>query len=190
MRRKDDNKNEAIFEATIGLLNEIGFSEISMSKIAKRAGVSSATIYVYFENKEDMLAKLYVRVKDKMSRQMIYKIDDSMPAREVCEKFMRNSLQFILENKDYFMFLEQFSTSPLIDKLCLEDTMTMFMPLHALIRKGQERGELKTLEPVYLLTYCYIPVTQLAKAHFKGQFEANEEHVRQIIEMSWDAIRV
>ena len=32
--------NEAIFQATIQLLNEIGFSEISMSKIAKRANVS------------------------------------------------------------------------------------------------------------------------------------------------------
>ncbi|MCZ8522715.1 helix-turn-helix domain containing protein [Paenibacillus mucilaginosus] len=59
MRHKDENKNEAIFKATIQLLNEIGFSDISMSKIAKRAHVSPSTIYVYFENKEDMLSKLY-----------------------------------------------------------------------------------------------------------------------------------
>jgi hypothetical protein len=37
MRTKDDSKKEAIFEATIGLLNEIGFANISMSKIAKSA---------------------------------------------------------------------------------------------------------------------------------------------------------
>ncbi|MFN0223999.1 TetR/AcrR family transcriptional regulator [Paenibacillus sp. KR2-11] len=48
-----------MFKATIQLLNEIGFSDISMSKIAKRAHVSPSTIYVYFENKEDMLSKLY-----------------------------------------------------------------------------------------------------------------------------------
>jgi len=189
MRHKDDNKNEAIFEATIQLLNEIGFSEISMSKIAKRAKVSSATIYVYFENKEDMLGKLYVKVKEKMSRQMIYEIDDTLPSQVVCERFMRNSLRFILENKDYFLFLDQFSTSPLMDKLCLEDTSSMFASLHEIIEKGKRNGELKSLETTFLLTYCYFPVTQLARAHFKNQFEANEEHLRQIIKMSWDAIR-
>ena len=33
---------------------EIGFANISMSKIAKATGLSAATLYVYYENKEDM----------------------------------------------------------------------------------------------------------------------------------------
>ncbi|WP_094092917.1 TetR/AcrR family transcriptional regulator [Paenibacillus physcomitrellae] len=40
-------------------MNEIGFAETSISKIAKKAGVSAATIYIYYENKEDMLSKIY-----------------------------------------------------------------------------------------------------------------------------------
>ncbi|NHN30483.1 TetR/AcrR family transcriptional regulator [Paenibacillus sp. S3N08] len=189
MRHKDEYKSEAIFEATIQLLNEIGFSDISMSKIAKRAKVSSATIYVYFENKEDMLGKLYVNVKEKLSRQMIQELDPAMPTQMVCERFMRNSMQFILENKDYFMFLEQFTTSPLMDKLCLEDTSSMFTSLYDFIEQGKRAGDLKRLETTFLLTYLYSPVAQLAKAHFKGQFEANEANMQQIIQMSWDAIR-
>ena len=51
---KDDNKKNAITKAVISLSNEIGFSNVSMSKIAKRAGVSSSTLYVYYENKDDM----------------------------------------------------------------------------------------------------------------------------------------
>ncbi|WP_173220398.1 TetR/AcrR family transcriptional regulator [Paenibacillus alba] len=189
MRHKDENKSEAIFEATIQLLNEIGFSDISMSKIAKRADVSSATIYVYFENKEDMLGKLYVRVKEKMSRQLLLLVDENLPLQVLCERFMRNSLQFIMNNKDDFMFLEQFSTSPLMDKLCLEDTSSMFTPLYDLIEKGKQNGELKPLETILILTYCYFPVAQLARAHFKGQFQASEENLQQIMKMSWDAIR-
>lgn len=189
MRHKDENKNEAIFEATIQLLNEIGFSDISMSKIAKRANVSSATIYVYFENKEDMFGKLYVKVKEKMSQHVLEGLHESLTTQEVCEKYMRNSYAFILENKDYFLFLEQFSTSPLMEKLCLEDTSSMFIPLHQLFERGKQRGELKQVDSVVLLTYCYFPVTQLAKAHFKGQFEANEASLEHMISMSWDAIR-
>ena len=62
MRIKDDNKKNAITKAVISLSNEIGFSNVSMSKIAKRAGVSSSTLYVYYENKDDMFSKVYADV--------------------------------------------------------------------------------------------------------------------------------
>ncbi|RKP55061.1 TetR/AcrR family transcriptional regulator [Cohnella endophytica] len=189
MRHKDENKSEAIFQATVELLNEIGFSDISMSKIAKRASVSSATIYVYFENKEDMLGKLYVKVKHRLSRSIINGFDSSLSTKAACELFMRNTLKFMLDNKQEFLFLEQFSTSPLISKLKLEDTSPLFEPLYAFIEKGKRDGELKQIGMLILLSYCYFPIAQLALAHFKGQAEANEEHLGQIIRMSWDAIR-
>ncbi|BBI34027.1 TetR/AcrR family transcriptional regulator [Cohnella abietis] len=190
MRHKDENKSEAIFEATIQLLNEIGFSDISMSKIAKRANVSSATIYVYFENKEDMFGKLYKRVKEKMSQQMIDGLDGTLSTQALCERFMRNSMKFIMNNKDYFFFLEQFATSPLIEKLSLGDTSSMFGPLFEIMEKGKEIGEIKPFDTLVLLTFCYFPITQLARAHYKGQLEANEVNLQQVITMSWDAIRL
>ena len=58
MRMKDENKKAAISKAIIGLINEIGFANISMSKIAKATGLSAATLYVYYENKEDMFRKV------------------------------------------------------------------------------------------------------------------------------------
>ncbi|MBW7453885.1 hypothetical protein K0U00_07530 [Paenibacillus sepulcri] len=48
---------------------------------------------------------------------------------------------------------------------------------------------MKPLQMAFILSYCYFPVTALAKAHFKGQFEVNEDHLQQIIRMSWDAVR-
>jgi len=50
MRVKDDVKQEALFEATVKLVNEIGFASSSVSKIAKQAQISPATIYVYYKN--------------------------------------------------------------------------------------------------------------------------------------------
>ena len=45
---KDESKKAAITKAIIDLLNEIGFANISMSKIAKATGLSAATLYVYY----------------------------------------------------------------------------------------------------------------------------------------------
>ena len=51
MRMKDENKKAAITKAIIGLINQIGFANISMSKIAKATGLSAATLYVYYETR-------------------------------------------------------------------------------------------------------------------------------------------
>lgn len=189
MRHKDDNKSDAIFHATIELLNEIGFSEISMSKIARRANVSQATIYVYFESKEDLLGKIYMKVKQKMSLQLFQHIDETLPTRDALEMIMRNMLRFMLDNEAYFMFLEQFAASPLLGKLCLDDTSSMFIPLFEQMEKGKRLGEIKPIETTFLLTYCYFPIAQLAKAHYKGQYEASEDNLQSMIRLSWDAIK-
>ncbi|MEK3721415.1 TetR/AcrR family transcriptional regulator [Paenibacillus sp. FSL H8-0034] len=189
MRHKDDNKSEAIFQATIQLLNEIGFSDISMSKIAKRANVSPSTIYVYFENKEDMLKKLYLNVKEKMSLKMLHGINETTPIQAGFELIMSNLKDFVLDNKDYFLFLEQFTNSPLIARLCLDESIGFFRTLHEFVEKGQQQQLLKQVDANLLLMYCYYPVTQMAKEHFKGAVVFNQEKLKEITQMSWDAIQ-
>ena len=66
MRQKDEAKREAITRSIVSLINEIGFVDISMSKIAKATGISPSTLYVYYENKEDMFRKIYLEVKRRM----------------------------------------------------------------------------------------------------------------------------
>jgi AcrR family transcriptional regulator len=189
MRHKDENKNEAIFQATIQLLNEIGFSDISMSKIAKRANVSPSTIYVYFKNKEDMLGKLYTNVKQKMSAQILAGIDDTIPVKIAFERVLRNQIEFIFNHKEEFLFLEQFSNSPLIQNLCLEDPSWMFHPLFELVDRGRDQKLLKECDTMLLLVLIHAPVSALVKQHFNGEFELNEKNIRDMIQMSWDAIK-
>jgi len=57
MRLKDEDKISRIYRAAIQVINKDGFQGSSMSKIANEADVSAATIYLYFENKDDMLKK-------------------------------------------------------------------------------------------------------------------------------------
>ena len=68
MRTKDDVKQEALVEATVKLVNQIGFAASSVAKIAKEAGVSPATLYIYYKNKEDLLVSTYVEIKKVSAR--------------------------------------------------------------------------------------------------------------------------
>lgn len=189
MRRKDENKKEAIFKATKELLNEIGFADASMSKIAKRAGVSAATIYVYFENKDDMLKKLYLDVKQNLFQALHAVLDESQPVRYAVEQAMRSYLTFILENEADYLFLEQFSNSPMLENLCIEEEVPSFGSLFAIIAKGKREGLLRPVDDYLLIHYCYLPISQLAKEQMKGNTQISEEAIQTIIDMSWNAIR-
>lgn len=190
MRRKDENKREAIFTATLQLLNEIGFSDISMSKIARHANVSSSTIYVYFDNKEDMFRKLYLNVKEKMSQRMNAKLTPSLPVPTAHEQMIRNLVDFVLTNKDYFLFLEQFSSSPMIGRLGLsEEARLMFNPVYDLIERGKREGSIKSIDNALLLSFIFYPVMSFARSHFQHGTKTNDDNFNMIIRMSWDAIK-
>jgi AcrR family transcriptional regulator len=186
---RDDNKKEAIFEATIELLNEIGFSNITMSKIGKRASVSSSTIYVYFENKEDMLKKVYIDVKKKLNLAMTQGIQQDFPARRVVECLVRNVVSFVQENREYFLFIEQFSNSPIVNDLCQEDLDSVFDPLRNIFVNCIRKGELRQASPSLLITYCHLPVAYVAKTSLKQGIALSEDVIRLMIQMSWNAVK-
>ena len=48
-------KKDQVIEAARKLFHQFGFKKVSMDEIAKEAGVTKKTIYMYFESKEDLL---------------------------------------------------------------------------------------------------------------------------------------
>lgn len=188
MRHKDEHKNQAIFDSTIQLINEVGFANLSMSKIANRAKISPATIYTYYDNKEDLVVKLYLDVKEKLSRSMIRNIHENLDTKEFCYICMKNSLEFMIANKDWFLFLEQFSASPFMNKLCMDDTLPMFTPLYRYFEQGIIKGHLKQMKAELLISYCYFPIVQLAKAYHEGMYTSIENEFELVFSLSWDAI--
>ncbi len=188
MRYKDEHKKEAIYEATILLLNKEGFSSTSMSKIAKHAGVSASTIYIYFKNKDDMLKKLYLDTKKKMSAKMFTDTTND-DAKSSLAKVIRNYIDFILDNQDAFLFLQQFTNSPYMTELDEREASTYFTPMYQLVKKGQEEGTFKDVDANLLFAYIEPPITELAKRHFKGEIDFTEERIDVLINLAWSAIK-
>ena len=163
MRLKDENKKEAIFEASIKLINSIGFAETSMSKIAKEAKVSPATIYVYFENKEDLLNKLYIMVKQKLSKGLMDGIRENMPLKDRFRRLWKNMYFSFIDNPEYFRFVEQFLNSPLIKKLSIEEAHSQYHSLYDLYEIGRNENIIKEY-PVQLISYfSFMPIINIAK---------------------------
>jgi AcrR family transcriptional regulator len=58
MRIKTEKKRQEIIDAAFEVFSEIGFAQASMNDISIRAGASKATLYSYFESKEELFTEV------------------------------------------------------------------------------------------------------------------------------------
>ena len=190
MRFKDENKKEAIFNAAIMLINSTGFAETSMSKIAKKANVSPATIYVYFENKEDLLNKMYIMVKQKLGKGLLKGVTENMPIKERFRRLWKNMFFSFIDNPEYFRFIEQFSNSPLINKVSIEEAHSQYHSLYDLYEIGRNENIIKEY-PLQLISYfSFMPIINIAKDHLSGEFNMSDKVLEDAVELAWDAITI
>ena len=89
MRRKDDEKEQRIRRSVITLMLKEGFNGTSIAKIAKMAGVSPATVYIYYENKEDMLQDIYLQYSDEVFDYLLAGIRCDMDGAQLIETLNR-----------------------------------------------------------------------------------------------------
>ena len=115
MRTKDEQKKEALFAATVKLVNKIGFAASSVSKIAKEAKVSPSTLYVYYENKEELLVSTYIEIKHHISDAILQDFDENLPIRDIMRQVWFSMFDYASKNMAYFTFAEQFANSPYSD---------------------------------------------------------------------------
>jgi TetR/AcrR family transcriptional regulator, fatty acid metabolism regulator protein len=59
MVKRTGEKYQAIIDAAIRVIAEHGYHNAQVSKIAREAKVADGTIYLYFENKDDVLISLF-----------------------------------------------------------------------------------------------------------------------------------
>ena len=190
MRTKDEFKQEAIIKATIKLVNEIGFVASSVSKIAKEANVSPATIYIYYQNKEDLLVSTYVNIKKKLGLSILKDFDDSLPIRDIFKKLWFNTFDYISQHAEYFKFTEQFSNSPFAELVNKEEVEKSFEPMFEVIQRGIEQKIIKDVNFDILISFMFYPIFTLSNVRLCSGFEKNEKNIKTAFTLAWDAIKL
>ena len=108
MRVRDLKKEEAIRNKALELIAREGFDGLSMHKLARAAGVSPATIYIYYKNREHLLNMLYNHAQLKFTEISLKNFDPELSLEKGLWLQWKNRLKFITDYPVYYKFLEQF----------------------------------------------------------------------------------
>ena len=162
----------------------------SVSKIAKEAGVSPATIYVYYQNKEDLLVSTYIDIKQKLSSVMLKDFNEEQPIRDTMKTFWLNAFKYIRLNPDYFKFMEQFSNSPYSGLINKQEVEKYFEPMFKVLQKGIAQKIIKDVHFEMLGAFIFYPLMTLANPRLCESIDINDETINQAFTLAWDAIKL
>lgn len=112
MKNKDKNKLQMIRNAVFSLTSTNDLVNLSISKIAAAAGISKSTVYVYFKDKEELLSKTYMYVKDLMD-EGIAEVEAKHPdLEERISAFIRHFVHRFQRYPKEAKFMEAVQTNP------------------------------------------------------------------------------
>ncbi len=188
MRVKDEKKEQAIFDAAITLITTNGLADTSMSKIAKVADVSAATIYIYFENKEDMLNKTYTHVKREIAAALGKGLQPKLTVEEAFKVIWNNFYKYAVKNSVKFSFTEQFANSPLVDRVHKEEGMSYFQTLFEWFERGKREKVFKDVPVEIFTAFAFAPLIGLVKQHFCGEVVLDNKLLKAVYEITWKAV--
>ena len=189
MRNKDELKQQAVIDATISLVNEIGFAACSVSKIAKRANVSPATLYIYYKNKEDLLVSTYIELKLLFGKKILHHFDDTLPIRDIFKNLWFDVFKFTSQSPEYFQFTEQFANSPYSDLIDRKTVEKNFEPILQTVQKGIEQKIIKDVSFDIIAAFLFYPAMTLSNKKLCQSFEQTTENIEAAFKLAWDAIK-
>lgn len=150
MNRKESGKRDLILDAMQKLMSETSTQSISVSDIAREAGIGKGSIYYYFKSKEEILEavieRTYSQAIEKGERLLQTPHLDALTKMEIIFQACRESSSALLrQESSTFLELQQ---SALVHQQYVRIIIKKLRPILAdIIRQGNQEGTMYCESP-------------------------------------------
>jgi TetR/AcrR family fatty acid metabolism transcriptional regulator len=137
---RNSDKHEKIIQAAIKVFAKKGFFSARISDIAQKAKVADGTIYLYFNNKYDILISIFEEEIGKIIKEVKNLIDQEDDPRKMLEIFAMEHMRMVRDRRNLAEVLQMELRQS--NKFMREYRNTKFIEyvdiVSKIIRKGQE----------------------------------------------------
>jgi|GEM_PF-6660683 len=185
------DKREQIINAWVDLVTSNGIQASSMSKIAKHAGVSVGTIYIYFSSKSELVDEAFFSVKMKELEFIQQGMDEFHDIKTVKEQFLLlygRLIQYYLENRLHARFNDQFTDAPELSGEMREKVNDSFVTFFNLVERGIAEGIFRDLPVKLILQFVFGAVLSLMNYLSVNHKNITHDEVAEYLEMIWGGV--
>lgn len=165
--RRKEERPEEIVDAALQLFSEKGFAATRMSDVARQAGISKGTLYLYFDSKEAIFREVVRQVIEPQidhNESMVDEFEGTAPEllalitrgmwHGVCNSRLSAIPKLIISESTTFPELAQY----FVDHVVKRSRKLLIR----VIEKGIERGELMDCNPVTTARLIAAPLVHAA----------------------------
>lgn len=142
---KGGDKRERILRAAVRVFARKGFYATRVSEIAKAAGVADGTIYLYFENKDDVLVSVFEHYLGKLIEVLNAEIEATQGAEERIRRIVEVQLGLLEGRRDLaeVVTVNLRQSSRLLKQYAAPRFGQYLETIAAVIADGQRQGALR-----------------------------------------------
>ncbi|AYL96388.1 TetR/AcrR family transcriptional regulator [Mucilaginibacter celer] len=177
MRPRDEHKEQQIRQKAIEMIVSDGLDGFGINKLAKAAGVSPATIYIYYKDKEELITSLCISAAEKMMAFSLQNFSPDMDFAEGLKVQWYNRLHYFLHNPLDMEFIEIMRYTNFYEKVSQMLSTNFGSVLGLFMRNAEEKKQLLPLPFEVYWAIAYAPLYQLIKFHTQGNSYVNSSFV-------------
>lgn len=170
MRPKNLEKEQAIRTIALNIIANEGLENLSMQKLAKAANVSPRTIYIKYEDKDDLLIKLFItEVLGAYEAAVLKDFDEKMNFELGIRRLWDNGFQYLKNNRTHFALILYGKSSPLLNKAYQRENIQQgqfFAPIHRFIQSNVKAGIVRDLPFDAQRALMFSPLIDLVNEYF------------------------
>ncbi|MEO7427403.1 MAG: TetR/AcrR family transcriptional regulator [Fibrobacteria bacterium] len=169
MRTRDPKKEKALRDKAFAMIVKEGFDGLSMQKLAKAAGISPATIYIYYKDRDDLILQLYAYASHRMTDRTLQGFDPASSFKEGLRVQWINRAEYCLEHPLEAHFMEQVRFSPLYDRAVKLMEPGFIAAMKEFVKGAIKRNEIIRVPIEVYWSIAFAPLYQLLKFHKHGK---------------------
>ena len=169
MRTRNNDKEQLVRKSAIDMLVKSGFDGFSMNKLAKECGISVATLYIYYQDKDDLIQKIGLEIGQDFLACAFKDFSSDMPFAVGLRKQWENRAQFSLDFPNEVAYYEMIRFSPHGEVILNESMVTFKEVMSQFIQNAVSNRELTPMSPEVFWSVAYGPLYTLLRFHSEGK---------------------
>ena len=194
MRIRDTNKERVVKEKAAEMLVEYGFEGFSMNRLARACGISVATLYIYYKDKEDLIKKLGVEIGEQFFTETLKGFSEEMSFKEGLKKQWENRARFSLKYPREVAAYEIIRHSSHGDYILTESMKGFKEAMESFFSGAIKRRELLPVSTELFWAVAYGPLYTLLRFHSEGKsiggksFKLSKKTLNDALELAVKAL--
>jgi TetR/AcrR family transcriptional regulator, repressor of fatR-cypB operon len=186
-----DDKRRLILDAAVKVFAAKGFHGTSVPEVAEAAGVATGSVYVYFEDKQNLVNEVYRDAKQRLKTALLDglappDIYDAFSAERWFGEVWRRLSAFAMNEPDAFRFLEMQDHVEYLDAKSRTLELSVLGPLFLAGKNLRDRGGGPPVDiAIALLWGAFVGVV---KAGRLGYLHVDEKKLAEAGKAAWRLI--